>query len=60
MPCPCKKNRDTSKAKLIKPEAINPLPKEIQEGLEDINKRPCDQCQGGGCPTCNGYGYIIQ
>lgn len=21
---------------------------------------PCNDCQGGGCPTCNGFGRIIQ
>lgn len=21
---------------------------------------PCNMCQGGGCPTCNGYGYWEQ
>ncbi len=23
-------------------------------------KVPCNNCQGGGCPTCNGYGYWEQ
>lgn len=22
-------------------------------------KVPCNNCQGGGCATCNGYGYWI-
>jgi hypothetical protein len=21
-------------------------------------KQPCNNCQGGGCPTCSGYGYF--
>lgn len=23
-------------------------------------KVPCNNCQGGGCTTCNGYGYWLQ
>jgi hypothetical protein len=25
-----------------------------------IKEFPCNNCQGGGCPTCNGCGYYFQ
>ena len=28
------------------------------ESVEEVI--PCSNCQGGGCPTCNGFGRIIQ
>lgn len=28
---------------------------EDEKVLEEV---PCNNCQGGGCPTCNGSGYL--
>lgn len=32
----------------------NEKPKKDEIKYEEI---PCNNCQGGGCPTCNGYGF---
>lgn len=31
---------------------------DIFEVEETSNERPCNQCQGNGCPNCNGFGTI--
>ena len=28
--------------------------------LKPLKEYPCNNCQGGGCPTCNGCGYYFQ
>jgi hypothetical protein len=33
-----------------------------EKPIEEIKfeEIPCYACQGGGCPTCNGYGHYLQ
>lgn len=42
----------------MSPETQTMLEKLIEVAYEKIDERiPCHQCQGGGCPNCNGFGY---
>lgn len=30
---------------------------ELQELIKEYNRQECNNCQGNGCPVCNGSGY---
>jgi hypothetical protein len=48
-----KKMNDLFKGGKTLSDLENEKPKE-EVKYEEI---PCNACQGGGCPTCNGYGF---
>ncbi len=48
-----KKMNDLFKGGKTLTDLANEKPKE-EVKYEEI---PCNSCQGGGCPTCNGYGF---
>lgn len=27
--------------------------------IREQKEQPCNSCQGGGCPVCDGFGYLL-